>query len=230
MAKVSASRTILPVDTGLHSCPHCDADLWSPLACEECGALLESTDKGTPFVIFGLERAWDIDRKDLRRRLLRLQRLVHPDHAGDTDQAQEAAATLNHAHEVLADPSLRANLLLRLLGGPDESAERKMPQDFLMEVLEWNETLDEITEDEGSEPASREARLIPLQDELLQRREDLLVEVGAALMPLPEPKSESLALLRRRLNAARYLARTLWRIREMRLTEQGLSGATKPPL
>ena len=152
------------------------------------------------------------------------------DSDGPETQTLPAALTTDHAHEVLADPSLRANLLLRLLGGPDESTERKMPQDFLMEVLEWNETLDEITEDQGSEPASREARLIHLQDELLQRREDLLVEVGAALMPLPEPKSESLALLRRRLNAARYLARTLWRIREMRLTEQGLSGATKPPL
>lgn len=212
------------------TCPHCEGELWSPLACEGCGALLDSTDKGTPFVIFGLQRAWEIDRKDLRRRLLRLQRLVHPDHAGATDAAQEAAATLNHAHEVLADPSLRANLLLRLLGGPDESSEQKMPQEFLIEVLEWNEMLDEIAESPTGEGTSKEDLLITLQDELIQRREDLLVEVGASLTPLPEHASPTLAPLRRRLNAARYLGRTLWRIREMRLQEQGLSSVTKPPL
>ncbi len=215
------------MDSCPQTCLECEAELWSSLACEGCGALLEVSDKGTPFVVFGIERRWDIDVKELRRRLLRLQRLVHPDHAGATEQAQEAAATLNHAYEVLADPSLRANLLLRLLGGPDEAAERQMPQEFLMEVLEWNETLDEI---EQQEPPSREEPLIALQDTLLKRREGLLTEVGSSLTPLPEPKAETLAPLRRRLNAARYLARTLWRVRELRLAEGSASGAPRPHL
>lgn len=215
------------MDSCPQTCLECEAELWSSLACEGCGALLEVSDKGTPFVVFGIERRWDIDVKELRRRLLRLQRLVHPDHAGATEQAQEAAATLNHAYEVLADPSLRANLLLRLLGGPDEAAERQMPQEFLMEVLEWNETLDEI---EQEEPPSRQEPLIALQDKLLKRREDLLTEVGTSLTPLPEPKAETLAPLRRRLNAARYLARTLWRVRELRLAEDSASDAPRPHL
>ena len=96
-----------------------------------------------------------------------------------------------------------------------------------MEVLEWNETLDEI---EQEEPPSRQEPLIALQDKLLKRREDLLTEVGTSLTPLPEPKAETLAPLRRRLNAARYLARTLWRVRELRLAEDSASDAPRPHL
>jgi molecular chaperone HscB len=178
--------------------------------------------------VFGLAPAWEVDRKALRRALLQLQRLTHPDHAGATDQAERANAALNHAHEVLSDAFLRADDLIRRLGGPEESAERQMPQEFLMEVLEWNEALDDAAE---AAPGSAEREALgPLAEQLRAQREEVLSEVGAALTPLPPSGAADLGPLRRRLNAVRYLSRALERIRELRLAEANEAAAPRPPL
>ena len=210
------------------SCPECGEALWTPLGCEACGVLAQWEEAPGAFEVFGLEPAWEVDRKALRRALLQLQRLTHPDHAGATDQAERATAALNHAHEVLSDAFLRADELIRRLGGPEESAERQMPQEFLMEVLEWNEALDEAAAGAPGGP-EREA-LGPLAEQLRAEREAVLSEVGAALTPLPASGAAELAPLRRRLNAVRYLSRALERIRELRLAEANEAAAPPPPL
>jgi DnaJ-domain-containing protein 1 len=150
------------------SCPECGEALWTPLGCEACGVLAQWEEAPGAFEVFGLAPAWEVDRKALRRALLQLQRLTHPDHAGATDQAERANAALNHAHEVLSDAFLRADDLIRRLGGPEESAERQMPQEFLMEVLEWNETLDDAAE---AAPGSAEREALgPLAEQLRAQR------------------------------------------------------------
>ncbi len=210
------------------SCPECGEALWTPLGCEACGVLAQWEEAPGAFEVFGLAPAWEVDRKALRRALLQLQRLTHPDHAGATDQAERANAALNHAHEVLSDAFLRADELIRRLGGPEESAERQMPQEFLMEVLEWNETLDDAAE---AAPGSAEREALgPLAEQLRAQREEVLSEVGAALTPLPPSGAADLGPLRRRLNAVRYLSRALERIRELRLAEANEAAAPRPPL
>lgn len=210
------------------SCPECGEALWTPLGCEACGVLAQWEEAPGAFELFGLAPAWEVDRKALRRALLQLQRLTHPDHAGATDQAERANAALNHAHEVLSDAFLRADDLIRRLGGPEESAERQMPQEFLMEVLEWNETLDDAA---AAAPGSAEREALgPLAEQLRAQREEVLSEVGAALTPLPPSGAADLGPLRRRLNAVRYLSRALERIRELRLAEANEAAAPRPPL
>jgi len=210
------------------SCPECGEALWTPLGCEACGVLAQWEEAPGAFELFGLAPAWEVDRKALRSALLQLQRLTHPDHAGATDQAERANAALNHAHEVLSDAFLRADDLIRRLGGPEESAERQMPQEFLMEVLEWNETLDDAAE---AAPGSAEREALgPLAEQLRAQREEVLSEVGAALTPLPTSGAAGLGPLRRRLNAVRYLSRALERIRELRLAEANEAAAPRPPL
>jgi molecular chaperone HscB len=210
------------------SCPECGEALWTPLGCEACGVLAQWEEAPGAFEVFGLAPAWEVDRKALRRALLQLQRLTHPDHAGATDQAERANAALNHAHEVLSDAFLRADELIRRLGGPEESAERQMPQEFLMEVLEWNEALDDAAE---AAPGSAEREALgPLAEQLRAQREEVLSEVGAALTPLPPSGAADLGPLRRRLNAVRYLSRALERIRELRLAEANEAAAPRPPL
>jgi molecular chaperone HscB len=210
------------------SCPECGEALWTPLGCEACGVLAQWEEAPGAFELFGLAPAWEVDRKALRRALLQLQRLTHPDHAGATDQAERANAALNHAHEVLSDAFLRADELIRRLGGPEESAERQMPQEFLMEVLEWNEALDDAAE---AAPGSAEREALgPLAEQLRAQREEVLSEVGAALTPLPPSGAADLGPLRRRLNAVRYLSRALERIRELRLAEANEAAAPRPPL
>jgi hypothetical protein len=83
-----------------------------------------------------------------------------------------------------------------------------------MEVLEWNEALDEA--DGAAEDSPQRARLDELAHTLHDEHDRILSEVGAALDPLPAAGAPQLAAVRRKLNAVRYLARALYRIRDLR--------------
>ena len=175
-----------------------------------------------PFAIFGLEPGFALDKEMLRRRLLRFSRLVHPDFfatAGVEQRslAESASAALNAAHELLADDAARADWLVRRLGGPDEQSERSMPQEFLLEVLDWNETL----ESARSAPAGSAERtaIRQLCAQLEERRRELFETIARELDPLPAIGSPKLALLRKQLNAARYLDKTIAEIGALRVSQ-----------
>ena len=206
-------------------CPHCAAELETPLACAACGRLLALESELSPFEIFGLPVAFEVDAHELRKRLLRFSRSTHPDFFGTAPAAEKAraecaSARLNSAHETLSDDVRRADWLIAHLGGPDESAERQMPQTFLMEVLEWNELLDLARK----APAETDARnlLDPLETSLRLQREHSLRAIAKALDPIPErPERNSPQLrdARRQLNAVRYFDRTLREIEALRLSK-----------
>lgn len=205
-------------------CPACRADLETPLACGACGALIEPEGDVDPFAIFGFERAWLVDPSEQQRRLHVFSRLVHPDfYAAASAEARELAevcsARLNESHEVLVDDFRRADWLVRALGGPTESDERQMPQAFLMEVLEWNETLDE-----ARSAASGSAELTALDElgrTLESERSAAMERIGALLTPLPERGADELGTLRRELNAVRYLDRARRELKSLRLQHAG---------
>lgn len=191
------------------TCPSCGAGLETPLACGACGVLMLPEDPVCPFAIFGLAPGFEVDRGDLKSRLRRFTRLVHPDFfalEGEETlaKAEHNNALLNEAYGVLSDEARRANQLLEGLGGPSEKDLGSMPQAFLMEVMEWNEVL------EDAAPGSPE--LLELERELTEQRDRLAAEVGAALTPLPQAGDESLARIRQSLNARRYVDRALGRI------------------
>lgn len=203
-------------------CPHCSAELETPIGCLACGKVLplgDDADRLGPFEIFGLAPAYGLDMQDLRRRLLRFSRLVHPDFfatAGveEKGRAEKASALLNSAHAILADDASRADDLVRSLGGPDENAQREMPKEFLMEVLEWNETLEEARAG-SSVPAER---LDALRAELETRRTESLAAVSMLLTPLPATGSANLVQARKELNAVRYVDRALGELESLRLS------------
>jgi hypothetical protein len=90
-----------------------------------------------------------------------------------------------------------------------------MPQSFLMQVLEWNETLDAARD---MPAASRTATLQGLLAELNPQRAALLVRLGSLLEPLPASGSPALLAARRELNALAYLDRALAQIESLRLS------------
>ena len=202
-------------------CPSCGADpslgeiIGSPLGCEACGTLFSVEGGPDPFEVMGFEPRWSLDPEALRKRLLRLGRLVHPDfHAGGRQRsvAETNAAELNGAFAVLSDDFRRADCLLRHLDGPGEGEERSMPQAFLMEVMEWNETLEEARSGETGESA-----LVRLERTLSSERAAALEAVASRLSPLPDRGSPLLVEVRRELNAIRYVDRTLSELRALRL-------------
>ena len=206
----------------MRGCPACGARLETPLGCNACGVLLRPADDPSPFEVLGLEPTWEVNKTDLKKRLLRFSRLLHPDFHGisaaDQKELAEAnSARLNRAYEIVLDDFLRADWLVAHLDGPTHSDERQMPAEFLIEVLEWNEALDEA---QASPPDSPErGALEQLVTTLNRQHEGLLAEIGRSLTPLPGRDGSLLSEIRRQLNAVRYLSRTLFRIRDLRFGE-----------
>lgn len=212
----------------MNLCPICEATLTTPLVCLNCDALLPTEGKTiSPFEALGVERRWEMDRKQLKRALLDLSRRVHPDYFATAEPQQRelaevASAALNEAFETLSDDPRRADWLVRALGGPSESEERQMPQAFLMQVLEWNEVLEEARAATAGTPEWQ--TMLELGTELSGEREERLEAIGALLAPLPEAGAESLIQVRRELNAVRYIDRTRAELKSLRL-EAALGGA-----
>ncbi|MFT7484753.1 MAG: Fe-S protein assembly co-chaperone HscB [Candidatus Paceibacteria bacterium] len=201
-------------------CPHCAEDLVTPLVCLACGELLQVSQAPSPFAALGLEPAWAVDPKDLKRRILKFSRAVHPDFfatAAESVQqrAEDASAALNAANNTLKDEFRRADWLVSFLGGPSEADERQMPQAFLMQVMDWNETLEEARE---SEQDSNEWRAMEaLAAELKSERQENLTAIEGLLTPLPAAKASALGDARKRLNAIRYIDRTRTEIKNLQL-------------
>ena len=147
---------------------------------------------------------------------------MHPDYFGNADEktrerAQRSTAELNAAFQVLADEFLRADFLVSWLGGPREDQERAMPPEFLQEVLEWNEGIEEARS-AGPDSAKR-AALDPLERKLRSERSALMRKVAETLTPLPQPCARTLTETRKLLNAIRYLDRALGELAELRLEQ-----------
>ena len=196
-------------------CPDCGAKLETPLGCGACGALFSPESTLTPFEVLGLEPGYELGAAELKKRLLRVSRVVHPDYFGSADaatreRAERASALVNEAHATLASDRARADWLVRWLGGPAESEKREMPTRFLLDVLEWNETLELAR---GASPGSAErAALVELRRVLRAQTDEVLATLAARLSPVPERASARLAEARADLNALRYLDNTLAQI------------------
>lgn len=200
-------------------CPHCQAELETPLACAACGDVLDVPTGASPFELFALPLDYSLDRAELKKRLSRFGRLVHPDFFATRsprmlELAERASASLNAAHAVLADDAERADWLVRHLGGPDSETERELPRAFLIEVLEWNEELEELSAQSNTTESAD--RLEALSTRLEARRADGVAAVARLLVPLPARGSPALARVRQELNALRYLDRALGEIEAVR--------------
>ena len=101
------------------------------------------------FTLFGLPPQQALDRADLDARRRDLQSRVHPDRfaaegASAQRLAMQWAVRVNEAYQRLKDPLSRAAYLCQLRGVPiDAERNTAMPAAFLMQQMEWRETLDD---------------------------------------------------------------------------------------
>ena len=109
------------------------------------------------FELFGLPQQFSLDRAQLDERWKALQREVHPDRfAAEGAAAQRVAmqwsVRINEAYQRLKDPLKRAAYLCELQGAPVEAENNTaMPAAFLMQQMEWRESLDETDNAQGLE-------------------------------------------------------------------------------
>lgn len=109
------------------------------------------------FSIFNLPQQFSIDIRTLETNFRKIQSEVHPDRfvAGTTSEklhSMQTATLANEAYSTLKAPALRAAYLLAL-SGIDATPETntQMPADFLMQQMEWRETLEDAKQAKNSD-------------------------------------------------------------------------------
>ena len=101
------------------------------------------------FELFGVPQRFAQDRAALDARWKELQREAHPDKFAAQGAAAQRVAMqwsvrINEAYQRLKDPMRRAAYLCELHGAPIQAEDNTaMPASFLMQQLEWRESLDE---------------------------------------------------------------------------------------
>ncbi|KAE9539025.1 Fe-S protein assembly co-chaperone HscB [Ursidibacter maritimus] len=120
-----------------------------------------------PFELFNLPVQFEIDSAQLSERYLALQKSLHPDNfsaSSSTEQrlAMQKSAEVNDALHILKDPILRAESIIQIHTGENRDIEQKSQRDmaFLMQQLEWRETLENI------ESAKNETKLTAFTQEI----------------------------------------------------------------
>jgi molecular chaperone HscB len=131
------------------------------------------------YALFELRRSFRLDISLLDQRYREIQSQVHPDkfaQAGDAERRRSLqwATRANEAYQTLKNPLSRAQYLL-LLAGQDVGAENNtaMPEDFLMEQMEWREAVAEARL--GREQDELEHLHLRLKQQMTGRYEQLAV-------------------------------------------------------
>lgn len=138
------------------------------------------------FTLFGVPARFAQERAALDARWKDLQREAHPDRfAAQGTAAQRVAmqwsVRINEAYQRLKDPLRRAAYLCELRGAPIRAEDNtRMPADFLMQQMQWRESLDD---------AGDEAALDALASELAVARRAALLAIGVALDERDDPQA-----------------------------------------
>ena len=135
-----------------------------------------------PFALFDLPVAFQVDSALLNERYLALQKSLHPDNfsaasAQEQRLAIQKSAEINDALRILKDPIARADSIIALNTGETENPEEKSNNDidFLMQQMEWRETLENIENRQGTDELTAFAK------EINQIRHAILSELSTAL-------------------------------------------------
>ena len=135
-----------------------------------------------PFALFDLPVAFQVDSALLNECYLALQKSLHPDNfsaasAQEQRLAIQKSAEINDALRILKDPITRADSIIAINTGETENPEEKSNNDidFLMQQMEWRETLENIENRKDTD------ELTAFTQEINQIRHAILSELSTAL-------------------------------------------------
>lgn len=159
------------------------------------------------FAVFGLPLRFELDSDELARRYTVLGRATHPDLAGDDPveqvEAMELSAKVNEAFRVLSDEEERANLLVRLFGGPSREEDKTLPDGFLPLIMITREELSEAQLEGDAQ------RVAAIEADARAQRAARLKEIARLFALKTPPDLQTLRQIRVELNALRYFQRLL---------------------
>ncbi len=113
------------------------------------------------FELFGLPVSLQTDQAMLAKKYFELQKKYHPDFFANSSEYEQAEALeissqLNKALKVLKDQDQTIKYVLQLKNKLEEEEKYQLPPDFLMEMMELNE---ELNEDSASQVQAIEKQL-----------------------------------------------------------------------
>jgi molecular chaperone HscB len=164
-----------------------------------------------PFVALGVEPKFDLDIKEVEKRHRDLSRALHPDKfasSGATERkiSLTQAADVNEAWRIVRDPIRRAEALFERSGIAIGETNEPMPsQEFLMEMLEQRESLEEA---KLAHEANAARDLGSLIEERAKKAEEALAQ-GFANASKEENAIGSLTVLLQTLGELRFYRRFL---------------------
>ena len=132
------------------------------------------------FTLFQLEPAFDIDTAALEQTYRSLAARFHPDRnaaasALEQKQAMMMASAVNEAYRILKNPIDRAAYLLEQHNIHADSPEHtSFPPEFLMQQMEWRETLEE------ARAQNNQAALLALEADIQAEQNTLLSALQTA--------------------------------------------------
>jgi len=121
------------------------------------------------FELFEIPVSLKIDKQLLSKNYIELQKKYHPDfHTQSTEDEQgdalERSSTINKALKVFKNEDETIKYVLQLKGLLEEEEKYALPPDFLMEMMELNE----------SEPASSKLQATSYADELYNEVKNII--------------------------------------------------------
>lgn len=108
------------------------------------------------FEFYGLEEKFFIDEAELKRKFYQKSKELHPDFHTMSDPAAQMeklqlSSVNNQAFKKLKSLEGRIDHILDLHGVKDEEGKATVPQEFLMEMMELNESLMDLEMDPSEE-------------------------------------------------------------------------------
>lgn len=135
-----------------------------------------------PFALFDLPVQFQVNFDEVSARYLALQKSLHPDNysassAQEQRLAVQKSAEINDALHILKDPILRAEAIIHIHTGEQQDIEQKSTHDmmFLMQQMEWRETLENI------ETAKNEEDLTAFTNDIVAEEKVILAQLETAL-------------------------------------------------
>ncbi len=157
------------------------------------------------FELFGLPVAPAVDKALLAEKYFALQRKSHPDffsQATETEQedALKQSADINKAFTIFQNEQRTIEYFLQTAGAITDDEKYNLPPDFLMEMMEINESLAE-------EPEATAKRVADYDESLYDEIKPLIENYQAAAA-----KQKDLELLKEYYYKKKYLNRILDRL------------------
>lgn len=126
------------------------------------------------YELFGLKVLPIVEKGHLAKKYFELQRQFHPDfHTALTEEERllmlEKSAEVNKAFNTFKDPQLTLEYFLRIKGLINEDEKYRLPDDFLMEMMDFNEGL------MGMDKEEAQRNLAQLEMGLYEEIRDLIV-------------------------------------------------------